>query len=248
MAALGQVVAGIAHEINTPLGISVTAGSLLMENTEAVQQKFEKKTLTGSQMQQYLQQSLEQLQLLNSNLQRSADLVQSFKEIAVENRNNALETVNIKRWLEQRIRLFGQALYMHQVNLSCPADLQLHFATSALETVLFQLLHNSLLHGFTEQSRGQIDISLSYADQQCILDYRDNGRGVAAQMSQHIFEPFVTSKRGSNCKGLGLHLCYNLMTQVLGGSIELLENAPTGALFRLTFPVSDNTPGRTEVV
>ncbi|GHG69705.1 hybrid sensor histidine kinase/response regulator [Alishewanella longhuensis] len=240
MAALGQVVAGIAHEINTPLGICVTAGSLLQENTLAVEQKYQQKNLTGSQMQQYLTQSVTQLQLLNSNLRRSADLVQAFKEIAIDNRNTTIEAVNLNTWLHQRLVLFGPSLQSFNVKILCPPQLEVQLVTSALETVLFQLLQNSLLHGFVgDYYPGQIQIEVRYSKQICTILYQDNGAGVQPELSQKVFEPFVTSKRGSHCKGLGLHLCYNLMTQTLGGSIELLEHDEAGVCFRLTFPVTE---------
>lgn len=238
MAALGQVVAGIAHEINTPLGVSVTACSLLQQNTDLLQQRFNQKQLTSNQLQQFLQQSLQHLVLLTTNLNRSADLVQTFKEVAIDDSMNSVETVNMHHWLQQRLSLLGTIMQSHQVDIVCPAQLQLQLPTKALEVVLLHLLNNSLIHGLAASTRGKIQINVQYDNARCTILYQDNGKGVATEVRDTLFQPFVTTKRGSQCKGLGLHLCYNLMTQVLGGSITLVETEIAGTCFRLSFPAS----------
>ncbi|MDP5136433.1 triple tyrosine motif-containing protein [Rheinheimera baltica] len=236
MAALGHMVAGIAHEINTPLGISVTASSLLQETTNQLQLQFEHKSLTSAQLQQFLQQSQENLALLMSNLYRSADLVQSFKEVAIDATMEVVESVNVYQWLQQRIQLLGPRIQPHQVEIICPSNLNLQLPAKALEVVLMHLLNNSLIHGFSKNTPGKICISFEYKAQQCTLLYQDNGSGVAVDVTETLFDPFVTTKRGAQCKGLGLHLCYNLVTQVMAGQISLLQSNGNGAQFHVTFP------------
>lgn len=235
MAALGQLVAGIAHEINTPLGISITASSLQQETTGKLQQLFERKQLTSTQLQQYIEQTAANLELLLSNLQRSADLVQTFKEVAVDNSMLVQSHVHMLRWLEERTALLGSLSDNIALNIDCDANLTLQLPSKALEAVLLQLMKNSVIHGFAERACGTIFIRLHYEAGQCTMLYHDNGAGVADEVRHTLFDPFVTTRRGSHCKGLGLHLCFNLVTQVLGGSIILVDSGQTGAAFKLVF-------------
>ena len=238
MAALGQLVAGVAHEINTPLGISITASSLQHEATDKLQQQFASKQLTSAHLQQFLQQSTANLAILNSNLHRSADLVQTFKEIAVDESMSVPAAIQLSPWLAERAKLLGSLCSNITLNINCPSNLKLLLPAKALEAVLLHLIRNSVVHGFEATQSGVVNISADYNAGICTLLYQDNGAGIAEEVQTTLFDPFVTTKRGSQCKGLGLHLCFNLVTQVLAGSIALYTTSAAGAAFKLVFPAT----------
>jgi ligand-binding sensor domain-containing protein/signal transduction histidine kinase len=238
MASLGQMVAGIAHEINTPVGVSVTATSLLVDNFDTVQKQFQQKTLTASQLQRFINESGIKLQMIGQNLQRAAGLIDNFKQVAVDRSSNKIQRINLSEFLKQCLLPFQSQLKPHQIEIECQNDQHIWLRAEALEVVISHFIQNSLLHGFSNRTGGTIKITAQIDAQRCVLHFYDNGHGIASDLQPQVFDPFVTSKRGSNCTGLGLHLCYNLVTQVLNGSIQMQSTLGEGTLFILSFPLS----------
>ena len=235
MASLGQVVAGVAHELNTPLGIGLTSSTVLLNETEQMTALYQQKQITNQKMQSFLQHCREHLQLLIKNLERSADLVHHFKQVAVDQNDARLQSIQLPHWLQERIKPYQLGYPDIDFHLSCP-QMQLELRAQALEQIIFQLLQNCCLHAFAMSGSKQVRIELSITATECHLLIEDDGQGIAPDIQQRIFEPFVTSKRGSQCHGLGLHLSYNLASQVLNGSIELQHSSPEGTRFLVRFP------------
>ncbi|MCC5824736.1 two-component regulator propeller domain-containing protein [Alkalimonas sp.] len=243
MASLGQVVAGVAHELNTPLGIGMTSSTVLLNETEQIEQLFQQKKITNQRMQQFLQHCFEHLKLLIKNLERSADLVHHFKQVAVDQTACQLQQIQLPNWLDDRLRPYRLSYPDVRIELVCPS-VQLLVRAQALEQIVFQLLQNCCLHAFSETTEKRVLVQFHLQDDECHLLVRDQGQGIPDELQSRVFEPFVTSKRGSHCHGLGLHLSYNLASQVLNGSIELLHTGPDGSHFLLRFPMQGSKAGK----
>ena len=239
MAALGQMVAGIAHEINTPLGIGVTGISWLADAMSELHQLFAEQKLTMSKMASFLSEGNESVRLIERNLHRAADLIASFKQVAVDQSADELRRVRLADLVQDVILTLRPKLKLgdYQIDIQCPPELTLHVRPGALYQILINLIMNSLIHGFEGRKEGQISIVIALQQQHCLIRYEDNGCGVPEEIRTKIFNPFVTTKRGSGGSGLGMHLVYNLVSQGLGGSIVLNHKETPGVRFDIQFPV-----------
>lgn len=242
MASLGDMVAGIAHEINTPIGLSVTASTLLQDKLTVMQEKFDNKRISTSEFEHFLTNCDENLSIIYRNLGRAADLVTSFKQVAVDQSSEMDRDIHIHSFMNDVLisvkprRLDPERFPIH---IHCPDNLTVRAKAGPLNQVLMNLIINSMVHAFDGVETGDITISFSMLDDtQLEMTYRDNGQGVPADISRKIFDPFVTTKRGSGGSGLGLHLVYNLVTQVLNGNIHFFSEEGKGAEFVVRFPVT----------
>ncbi|WP_417436057.1 ATP-binding protein [Idiomarina abyssalis] len=242
MASLGDMVAGIAHEVNTPIGLSVTASTLLQDKLTVMQEKFDEKRISTSEFERFLSDCDENLQIIYRNLGRAADLVTSFKQVAVDQSSEVDRDIHIPSFMNDvLISVKPRRLDPEKfpIRISCPDNLTVRAKAGPLNQVLINLIVNSMIHAFDGYDHGQIDISFSMQnDTELEMVYADNGKGVPSDISRKIFDPFVTTKRGSGGSGLGLHLVYNLVTQVLGGNIHFFSEEKNGVEFIVRFPVT----------
>ena len=243
MASLGGLVAGVAHEINTPIGISVTAASFLQDEIKTLKRKLDDNSLTRSYVEKLISSITESGRLLDSNLQRAASLVSSFKQVAVDQSSEACYSFKLVENVEQAITSLKHKIKQARasVHISCADDLIIYSFPGSFVQIYSNLIQNSLIHGF-EEWQGKHDIYIDIKEQNGTLqiDYRDTGKGILDEIASHIFDPFVTSKRGSGGSGLGTHIVYNIVTQLLKGEIEYLASEE-GAHFKITIPyLSEN--------
>lgn len=238
LAALGGLVAGVAHEVNTPLGIAVTATSVLSETLDSLRQQFTAQTLTSQQFSGLLAQASDSTQMLVNNLQRAARLVRDFKQTAVDQVSEARSQFQVEQVLRALIASLHPETRKVPVEplLECPSGLQMNSLPGVLTQVLANLILNSVRHAFADQAAPLIEIRLQEQGEQVLLDYRDNGCGVPESLRERIFEPFFTTKRGSGGSGLGLNIVYNLVTRKLGGKLEFSSQPGQGVHFRLSLP------------
>lgn len=238
LAALGGLVAGVAHEVNTPLGIAVTATSVLSETLDSLRQQFTAQTLTSQQFSDLLAQASDSTQMLVNNLQRAARLVRDFKQTAVDQVSEARSQFQVEQVLRALIASLHPETRKVPVEplLECPSGLQMNSLPGVLTQVLANLILNSVRHAFADQAAPLIEIRLQEQGEQVLLDYRDNGCGVPESLRERIFEPFFTTKRGSGGSGLGLNIVYNLVTCKLGGKLEFSSQPGQGVHFRLSLP------------
>lgn len=238
MASLGGLVAGVAHEINTPIGISVTAISFLQDEISTLKAKLDDNSLSRSYMEALIERAAESARLLSSNLNRAADLVSSFKQVAVDQSSEACYSFKLAENVNQVIISLKHKLkQVHcQVHVNCPEDLSIYSFPGSFVQIYSNLILNSLIHGF-ENWEGPCEIYIDIKRQQDKLhiDYRDTGRGIATEIGERIFEPFVTSKRGSGGSGLGTHIIYNIVSQLLKGEIQYIAETQ-GAHFAIQIP------------
>lgn len=239
MASLGQMVAGVAHEVNTPIGLGVTASTLLQDKLADIQKAFDEKKLTSSQLAKFLSESKENLGIIYRNMERAASLISSFKRVAVDQSNENRRQFNMLQLINEVLLSLRPNLKktQHQVLINCPAELELDSKPGPINQILINLIMNSLIHAFEHIEQGEITIDVSVNNNHCQLVYRDNGAGVPETIKKRIFDPFVTTKRGEGGSGLGLHLVYNLVTQALNGKIVLDSTLGQGVRFQIDFPV-----------
>jgi signal transduction histidine kinase len=237
LASLGGLVAGIAHEINTPLGIGVTAASYLNEETRRISRLIERDELKRSDLDAFQQTARESSDLILRNLQRADRLVRSFKQVAVDQSTEDRRVVDLGASLGEILITLGPMLRKtpHQVVLQCPPGLIVKTAPGALYQIVSNLVMNSLMHGFDDRRPGTIRIDVARCDGDIAFDYADDGRGMDSAVLARVFEPFFTTRRGQGGSGLGMHVVYNLVAQQLGGTI-VCDSAPgQGVRFHIRF-------------
>lgn len=246
LAALGHLVAGMAHELNTPLGNARTMAGALDEHLRQFSAAVNAGTLRHSQLDAFLSRCREAVDLLERNTARAANLIAQFKEIAVDQSSLRRRRFDLRRTIEQIVFAlqpqFERAA--HRVELDIPDELVLDSYPGPLEQVIANLVGNSLTHGFVGMASGLISIRAAPLDAaQIEIEYSDNGAGVPEAIRHRIFEPFFTTRLGSGGSGLGLYITHTLVTGTLGGTIRLVDRRGPGASFRLTLPLS--APERT---
>ncbi|OCQ20934.1 ATPase [Pseudoalteromonas luteoviolacea] len=239
MASLGQMVAGVAHEVNTPIGLGVTGSTLLRDKLADINAAFEQKTLTSKQLERFIHDGIENLDLIYRNLNRAAELISSFKKVAVSQDVEVSSEVNINKLFSAIVSSMRAEMDLKNVTwqLTCSEQLTIRTKAGLLQQVFEQLLSNSLIHGFMDLKDNQISVNVELRNQSLEVVYMDNGVGVSTAIKKRIFDPFVTTKRGEGGSGLGMHLVYNLITQALGGSITLSEENKTGTKFIIVLPL-----------
>ncbi|MEX1221069.1 MAG: ATP-binding protein [Idiomarina sp.] len=240
LASLGGLVAGITHDVNTPIGIGVTATSFLQERLNQLEQSLEKKNLTQSQLQQFIAESNESLTLLDNNLKRASELIGSFKQVAVDQTSEAIREINLREYLTEVIQSLHPKLKKtaHKINLDCPSNMNIRCPAGALSQIFTNLIMNSLIHGFENISTGDIEIHAERQGTNLHFRYSDNGKGLTEEQMEKLFDPFFTTKRHLGGSGLGTHIVWNLITQSLKGRIAATSEPGKGLQYEFFIPVT----------
>lgn len=238
MASLGDLVAGIAHEINTPIGICVTAASHLDEELKALFAAYQSGKMTESQFRGFLELLRDGLQILMSNTARASTLVKSFKQVAVDQSSDAIRDLELVQYIQEIIQSLRPRLKntKHKVEVNGLSSIMLHTHAGAISQILSNLILNSLIHGFEHMEQGQIVITVQEDGDDALLDYADNGCGLSDEALTRLFEPFYTSKRGQGGSGLGTHIVYNLTTGALKGTVRAESQQGLGLVYHFRFP------------
>lgn len=238
MAALGNLVAGVAHEVNTPLGVAITAQSLMQEELHQLNEAVTQETLTEAQMMRFLANMQDTLGLQDKNLQRARVLIENFKRTAVDQHALEIETIDIQEYYQQTLSSLQPLLKSAHADVMLSAATPVKLATypGCHAQILTNLISNSVKHGFRDRdTHNQIQIVLSQLDDgQIKVQYRDNGCGLDEVGQKQIFEPFYTTIRSEGGTGLGMSIVYNLITQRLHGNV-VLEKSDTGFALSYTF-------------
>ncbi|EXI78693.1 MAG: Sporulation kinase A [Candidatus Accumulibacter appositus] len=241
LAALGNLVAGVAHELNTPLGNARVVAGVLSEQFREFADAVASGHLNRVQVDTLLNRGREALDLLDRNTTRAAELIGHFKQVAVDQSSARRRSFALRQTVEEMLVTLrpGFKHSRHRIELKIPSDLEMDSYPGPLEQVIANLVENSLAHGFEGIEEGRIEITAhTVAPDQVILRYVDNGKGIPAEILNRIFEPFFTTRLGQGGSGLGLYIVYNLVTAVLGGSIEVESRPGQGTRFTLTLPRS----------
>ncbi|TDP40119.1 histidine kinase [Idiomarina aquatica] len=241
MASLGDMVAGIAHEVNTPIGLSVTASTLLQDKLAVMQEKFNEKRISTNEFARFLGDCDENLAIIYRNVNRAAELITSFKQVAVDQSSEVDRTIEIHNFMRDvltSVKPRRLDIEKFPIQVHAADNLEVMTKPGPLNQILINLIVNSMVHGFDGKTSGHIEINFELIDDDLEITYRDDGNGVPFDIRKKIFDPFVTTKRGAGGSGLGLHLAYNLVTQVLGGNIHFFSEEQQGVEFIVRFPVT----------
>lgn len=238
MAALGGLVAGITHDVNTPIGIGVTATSFLDERLQKIEAAYQNKTLSPKELEEFINDARQSTQLLASNLSRASELVASFKQVAVDQASDAVRTINLKQYLEEVVRSL-QPKYkntQHKINIQCQDNIILNLPAGAISQIVTNLIMNSLIHGFSDKKHGKIDLIITEQADDIEFIYQDNGKGLTHEQLEKLFDPFFTTRRDQGGSGLGTHIILNLVKQTLHGDIHATSTLGEGLSYRISIP------------
>ena len=240
LASLGKAMAGIAHEVNTPVGIAVTATSALSGEVEQIGKALSAQTLTEADLKAFLETARESAQLSESSLHRAAGLLQSVKQVATDQSNNEHRLVNVDEYLRLILDSIKPKYFSsrRKVRLNCPEDLTVDCIPGALSQTVSNLVINALIHAYDPEDEGDVDLRVRQDGDDLVLECQDYGRGIATELQAKIFEPFFTTRAGDGGSGIGLDLVHTSVTEKLGGKIELKSSPGQGTLFTVRFPVS----------
>lgn len=240
MAALGNLVSGVAHEVNTPLGNALTGGSIILKESQNLAQQIQEGTLKKSTLEQGLKVLNETAAVMNRSLSQAADLIRSFKRISIDQSAEDIREFNLHQYLEEILLTFHNNLKRVPVDVTLTGDNEfvLKSYPGLYAQIISNFIQNSLIHAFDERIKSPaISIGFQVMQDQLVLTYADNGLGMDESIKKVAFEPFTTTKRNIGGSGLGLNIIYNLITHKLKGQIAL-ESAPLkGTKFTMTIPI-----------
>jgi len=239
MAALGSLVAGVAHEINTPLGVGLTAASHLKQLTRQFLDLCQNGAPRRQDLIEYLEDLEEASTIILKNLERGAKLIQSFKQVSVDQSSEQRRIFNVKKYLNEILLSMQPQLKKnnHSIAVHCSDKLEIDGYPGAFAQIITNLVMNSLTHAFDQSDAGNIDITVEENDNHILLTYADDGKGMDYTVLNRIFDPFFTTKRGTGGTGLGLYIVYNIVTQQFDGTIECDSEPDQGTSFRIRLPL-----------
>ncbi|MFK5892955.1 MAG: ATP-binding protein [Pseudomonadota bacterium] len=240
MASLGGLVAGIAHEVNTPIGICLTAASFLKERNDYLQNIYNKDEMTKHAFEDFLTTVDHSSEMILKNIQRATETIQNFKKVAVDQSAEDKRCFNLKDYFYEIIKSLHPKLKRHNHKIKILSDSELYIDSypGAFYQIFSNLILNSVIHGFEYLENGNIIISITYKKNKLIIEYKDDGKGMSEDILNHVFEPFVTTKRNKGGTGLGAHIIYNIVTQQLQGTISCQSSIDAGVSFNIKMPVT----------
>lgn len=245
MASLGILVAGVAHEINTPLGVGLAAADALRTQARELAQRFAARAMTQTDLSRFLASAEQGGQLLGRNLERIAHLIDAFRQVAVAGKALELREFRLCDALEEVVRSLGDRLPADRITLriECDPELTLRSYPDDWASIFLNLIGNSLKHGFKGRERGNIELRITQAAGRLRVDYRDDGAGLSPEVRARVFDPFFTTDLQQGM-GLGMHLVFNLVTHRLGGAIQCESEPGQGARFVIDAPCDPEKEAR----
>ncbi len=241
MAALGNLVAGIAHEINTPVGVGVTAASHLQEITEQFTTACKVGVPDSQKLNDYLEDLGEATEILLKNLVRASKLIKSFKQVSVDQSSELKRKFNVHRYLDEIILSMSPNLRRnrHQVTIQCDEALEIDGYPGAFAQIITNLLMNSVTHAYLPEDSGVMTIAVSKEEDWLSICYSDDGRGIEPHILPRIFDPFYTTRRGVGGTGLGLFVVYNIIKNQFQGTIQCESHPRKGTAFHIRLWVGE---------
>lgn len=240
MASLGGLVAGVAHEINTPVGITVTTATHFLEKTQDIRRIFESGKVKRSDFESYLATASQAADLILGSSTRAANLIQSFKQVAVDQTSEERRRFDLRTYVEEVLLSLGPRLKRtpHRVSIDVPAGISVDSYPGPLSQVITNFVMNSIMHAWPDEdgTAGCMTLSGRQENGQVVLVYQDDGRGIPPDHLGKIFEPFFTTRRGSGGSGLGLNIVFNIVRQTLKGTVDVESRPGTGTTFTVRFP------------
>ncbi|MCT4660908.1 MAG: HAMP domain-containing histidine kinase [Tissierellales bacterium] len=246
MASLGRLVAGVAHEVNTPLGIGVSLSSLITKETNKLNKKLEERTLSQKSLKETLAKINHSSELMESTMERASELIRNFKQVAVDQTVDEERDIELGRYIKNIISSLNSELKQKNIKITINSkeEININCYTGALYQIILNLVMNSLKHGFDGRDEGtiQIDIKRNWQDYKHIkgpsisIIYIDDGVGISKTELKKIYDPFFTTKRNKGGSGLGLNIVYNLVNRRLNGTISCQSSVNEYTKFEIVFP------------
>jgi two-component system NtrC family sensor kinase len=239
LAALGALVAGVSHEVNTPLGVALTAATAWDEQLTPLRAAFEANQVKRSELERFFERSRQLSEVIRVNLGRAADLVRSFKQVAVRQSTSERETFALGEALDAAVASLRPEWKRRSVEVVVDADplIEVHAPSSFVFQLTNNLVMNALLHAFPEGRSGTVHFRVRRTEATTVtLDYVDDGVGIGGEHLGRIWDPFFTTKRGAGGSGLGLNIVWNLVVGELGGRIETTSAPGEGLRITFTLP------------
>ncbi len=239
LAALGRLVAGVAHEVNNPVGISLTVASSLERKTALFAAEVERGELRRSRLNEFLETSRDASSQLVANLNRAAELITSFKQVAADRNYSDQRTFDLADLTEQVVMSLRPGLRKHNLTLTvdCQPNIIMNSYPGPYGQVLTNLFLNAVAHAFPDGKPGTIDIQARESGKDNVeIIFSDNGCGMSLDVRRRAFDPFFTTRRDQGGTGLGLHIVYSIVTNRLGGRLDLDSGPGRGTRIQLILP------------
>lgn len=240
LASLGGLVAGLTHEVNTPLGNCIATTSYLEKINDDLVSKLSAEKITKSDFKHFLSENSEGLSLLVNNLTRATELIKSFKQLAVDQSSNQRSLFYLKENIET-VALSLKHEYKkqgHEIIIECSEELAINSYPGIYMQIFTNFIMNSIRHGFKGKSNGQMRFQCTVKDERLIIVYTDDGNGIAPENLGRIFEMFFTTNRNNGNNGLGMHIVQTLINDKLKGSIKCDSHLGDGVMFTIDVPLS----------
>lgn len=236
-ASISSLVVGVAHEINTPVGIGVTASTFIHDDANTLLEKFRDNQITKSEFERRLTNICDSAMLISKNLDKANNLIHSFKNLSTDQISQTKRDIHLKDYIGEVLNNLSPTLNRANVRwqLSCPENILIASYPGAIAQLITQLALNAIEHAFDGIVSPSIDVDVHASDGNVILRFKDNGVGINDEMKEKIFQPFFTTKRVSGSVGLGLQIVSNIVTIRLGGNIQVFDNSPKGVVFQCEF-------------
>jgi len=238
LASLGTLVAGISHEINTPIGVAISATSMMQDTRKNITLLLNDKKLTEKNLREEIDILTESIDLIENNLNRAAGQINNFKKIAVDQTSSDISNFQMLGHADMLIQSLHVELKKYSVEVinNIPSTLYFNSYVSDYQQILSNLILNALRHGFEKDDSGYITLEAEESTSHIELKVSDNGKGIDKNIIKHIYTPFYTSTSRSSGSGLGLSIVYNLVKQRFGGDISVHSELGKGTCFILVFP------------
>ncbi|MBO6826512.1 MAG: PAS domain S-box protein [Sneathiella sp.] len=239
MASLGGLVAGVAHEINTPVGVGLTAITALEEKAKQFERRYQDGSMRRSDLDKFLESVEKTSTIVVGNLHRASELIRSFKKVAVDQSSEDAREFYLLNYIDDVLFSLHPQLKKTRIKVEVEGDrdLKVDSYPGPLAQIITNLVMNSILHAFNPLDEGLIKISASVDEEMVTLIFKDDGKGMREEVKSKVFEPFFTTARSGGGSGLGMHIVYNQITQTMGGTAKCISELGEGTQFVFTFPV-----------
>jgi len=235
---LGTLVAGVAHEINTPVGLSLTGITHIEDELRKLTKAYESEDMTEDDFTSFVHESRIMSKSIRTNLIKAAHLVKSFKQVSVDQSSEENRLFNVYEYVDEVLVSLHNKLKEsdHTVKVEIDKNISITSNPGSLSQILTNLIMNSIIHAFDDGNNGKIYIKAYTQNEDMILHYEDDGKGMDSEVKAKIFDPFFTTKRGFGGSGLGMNIIYNIVTRKLKGSISVKSEKDEGTVFIIRFP------------
>ncbi|MBU0996292.1 MAG: hypothetical protein KJ737_27655 [Proteobacteria bacterium] len=247
MAALGELVSGVTHELNTPIGVGVTASSFLEQKTREFGHLKATGNLSEKEIERYVKTAVDASSLIYQNMNHVAGLIKTFDQLAIDHANEEPRVFFLKDYIEELLVSLRIQTKKRQFNveINCSEGIKLHSYPGAFSQIISHLVLNSVTHGFAHDHTGNIVFDIITENKILKFRYADDGKGMSELAVKRIFDPFYTTKRGKGRPGLGMNIVYNLVTQLMKGEIECKSMPGNGLEIFIQVPLeADETVSR----